>query len=294
MRIICLQFGPLLGQRDTNISTATRLLETSKDVQDLPADHRDQKPIWLLLPELAFSGYNFQTVEEIAPFLEPRGTGPSSQWARLIAMNKKWYVTVGYPESTVSAQGEPLAYNSTITYGPLGNVVAHYRKRYLYYTDETWAREGDGTSESGFYGAAVGDLGQVSMGICMDINPYKFTAPWSDYEFANHVLKTQSPIVVLNMAWLSTLSQQELADSPEKPDQGTFGYWLERFHPLRQSGAPPTIVACANRCGVEGAACYAGSSAVFLFSDGKISLCGILGKAEEGCLVVDTDKVSLS
>ncbi|KAL8692270.1 MAG: hypothetical protein Q9218_002663, partial [Villophora microphyllina] len=34
------------------------------------------------------------------------------------------------------------AYNSTVTVGPTGKVVAHYRKRFLWYADEVWAQEG--------------------------------------------------------------------------------------------------------------------------------------------------------
>jgi hypothetical protein len=30
----------------------------------------------------------------------------------------------------------------------------------------------------------------VALGICMDLNPYQGTAPWSNFEFANHVLSS--------------------------------------------------------------------------------------------------------
>jgi len=48
--------------------------------------------------------------------------------------------------------------------GPDGDDVAHFRKTHLYYTDETWALEGDG-----FFGDHITGLGQTAMGICMDI-----------------------------------------------------------------------------------------------------------------------------
>lgn len=46
--------------------------------------------------------------------------------------------------------------------GPDGENAAHYRKAQLYYTDETWALEGN----KGFYGDHITGLGQTAAGIC--------------------------------------------------------------------------------------------------------------------------------
>jgi protein N-terminal amidase len=56
----------------------------------------------------------------------------------------------------------PEYYNSLVVVDSAGQNVAHYRKSFLYYTDATWAREGQG-----FYGGKLGSLGQAAMGICM-------------------------------------------------------------------------------------------------------------------------------
>jgi len=130
----------------------------------------------------------------------------------------------------------------------------------------------------------------------MDINPYRFLAPFDDYEFANHALSEKSDIVVVNMAWLTRLLPQELQHFPQKPDTEQFHYWIERFHPLIEATAKnpgkSVVVACANRCGVEGGACYSGSSCVMLFQDGQVLVHDILGKLQEKCLVADITKVS--
>jgi len=52
-----------------------------------------------------------------------------------------------------------------------------------------------------------------------------------------------------------------------------------------------TILVMANRCGIEGEVCYAGTSTVTRVGRGKIGLWGICGKGEERCLVVNTDDV---
>lgn len=56
----------------------------------------------------------------------------------------------------------PEYYNSVIAMNNSGDTIAHYRKTFLYYTDDTWALEG----REGFYGGIIPGLGTTSMGIC--------------------------------------------------------------------------------------------------------------------------------
>jgi protein N-terminal amidase len=108
-------------------------------------------------------GYNFKSLEHITPYLEPSGSGVSSQWARSSARKYGCTVTVGYPEKVevVADSAEPECYNSLIVVNSDGEKLANYRKSFLYYTDATWAREGQG-----FYQEELGDFGQVALGIC--------------------------------------------------------------------------------------------------------------------------------
>ncbi|KAF1812019.1 carbon-nitrogen hydrolase [Eremomyces bilateralis CBS 781.70] len=271
MKVAILQTAPKLGEVQQNIAQADYLLSglTPGSVK------------WLVLPEMAFSGYNFPSTEAISPYLEPTAAGVSTQWATTTAKRLRCHVTVGYPETTVT---EPKRhYNSTVTVGPTGNMVAHYRKTFLYYTDETWANEG-----TGFYHDDLYELGDVCMGICMDINPKQFQAPWDAYEFAHHALSSGAPLVVLSMAWLTRLTPQELEELPYQPDMETLAYWVERFYPfLGTAGGRPVTLVIANRCGQEGEACYAGSSTVISIREGKAAVYEICGKMEQRCLVVD-------
>ncbi|THX90653.1 carbon-nitrogen hydrolase [Aureobasidium pullulans] len=287
MRIGCLQFAPKLGQVEENIRKADSLLEdTSASELDL-----------LVLPEMAFSGYNFSNLEAITPFLEPSGTGSSSQWAKRTAARLNCTVAVGYPELTADGK----RYNTVISISPDGTTAASYRKTFLYYTDETWALEGD----TGFYNGELGALGQACMGICMDINPKKFEAPWSAYEFATHCVDAKTPLVVLSMAWLTRLLPQQLQETAMQPDLETLSYWLERFMPVVQSQREGgTVVVMANRCGTEPGAVagvsqgvddegqevvgYAGTSCVLMVDQGEVKIFDILGKAEERLLKIDT------
>jgi protein N-terminal amidase len=42
-----------------------------------------------------------------------------------------------------------------------GETCGHYRKSHLYYTDKTWAQEGNG-----FFEGTIPGLGKVAVGIC--------------------------------------------------------------------------------------------------------------------------------
>lgn len=149
MKIACLQFSPEVGQLRTNIAKANALID------DAVAAQRTANLDWLLLPELALTGYNFPSLEAIGPFLEPTAAGASTKWAIEVAQRLRCHVTVGYPE----AASDGRRFNSAVTVSPAGEVLANYRKTFLYYTDETWAHEGD----ERFFSGPLGALGHVSM-----------------------------------------------------------------------------------------------------------------------------------
>lgn len=71
MKIACLQFDATLGQFSHNVGRADAILEA----------HNPTDLDLLVLPELAFTGYNFPSLEAIRPHLEPTATGKTAQWA---------------------------------------------------------------------------------------------------------------------------------------------------------------------------------------------------------------------
>ncbi|KAH8598097.1 carbon-nitrogen hydrolase [Bisporella sp. PMI_857] len=277
MRIACLQFAPRVGDVNDNLNRADAVLSRANP-EDLDL---------IVLPELAFTGYNFRSLQHISPFLEPTAAGITSLWARTAALKYNCYVTAGYPEKVdVSPKwpASPEYYNSTVMVNPDGETVAHYRKTFLYYTDETWALEG-----TGFYSGSIPDLGDVAMGICMDLNPYKFEAPWIAWEFSHHILRVQANLVIVSMAWLTREDATTYSQRPNDPDMETLSYWISRLEPLiRAEAEGEIIVVFANRCGVEDEAVYAGTSAVLGIHSGEVNVYGILGRGEKDLLVVDT------
>ncbi|KAF3396176.1 Protein N-terminal amidase [Penicillium rolfsii] len=317
MRIATLQFAPKLGDVEGNINRANELLKGGKHISfagqssGIGIGIDMLRPDILVLPELALTGYNFPSKEAIKPYLEPTGAGPSATWARDTAKRLHCKVCIGYPEIEHSDNEaeQPKYYNSLLVVDETGAVIHNYRKSFLYFTDETWAAEG--SVELGFQKLAFTPRGEpesmpksttnataspaqqevpTSFGICMDINPYKFEAPYTAYEFANRVLDSGSQLVILSMAWLTLMGQDEIVALNGKPDMDTFSYWLNRFMPLlekkmrhegdidrhadrhgasSEAGTKRTVIIFANRAGEEPAADdtkpparYAGTSAV--------------------------------
>ncbi len=51
MKIACLQFAPELGEAEENMERAERILEATAELRN-----SNDRPLWLVLPEMAFSG----------------------------------------------------------------------------------------------------------------------------------------------------------------------------------------------------------------------------------------------
>lgn len=326
MRVAILQYSPLLPSSLTSRNNVSIAANFSRAESLLMREERSgtlENIDLLVLPELAFTGYNHPSLAAIAPYLEPTADGPSTRWAIRTAKRLKCTVAVGYPEAatSLSPSGESggnwntaydakitadegtIAYNSLVFVDAEGQVVAHHRKRFLYYTDEAWAQEG-----TSFYSGVLpmGNSGKrvkAAAGICMDVNPYKFEAPWTAYEFANHCRTAKAKVVVLSCAWLTRLSALELLEESMRPDMDTLSYWIERFRPLVEANGAEeeVIVVIANRTGDEGEAPrigevrYAGSSTVMglkksdKHGNTQVKIWDVMGRAQDGLLIIDTN-----
>ncbi|KAJ9143729.1 Carbon-nitrogen family protein [Pleurostoma richardsiae] len=282
MRIGCLQFAPLVGDIDNNLNRADAVLNKVKpeDLDDLDL---------LVLPELAFTGYNFESLQQISPFLEPSGSGISSLWARTTALKYNTTVVVGYPEKVDPSPKWPTGpeyYNSAIVVNGDGETVGNYRKSFLYQIDETWALEG----RDGFFQGYIPGLGHTALGICMDLNPYRFEAPWHAFEFAFHILEMEANLVIITMSWLTREDSRMFSRMPQEPDMETLTYWVQRLEPLiRNESDDEIIVVFCNRTGMEDDVVYAGTSAVIGIRSGEVNVYGLLGRGVKELLIVDTE-----
>ncbi len=111
----------------------------------------------LVLPELAFSGYQFVSQAEVLDVSEQVPDGPTTQACLELARRHQMHVVVGLPE-----RAGQQCYNSAIVVGPSG-FLGCYRKTHLFHEETLFFSPGN----SGFH---VWDIGQARIGvmICFD------------------------------------------------------------------------------------------------------------------------------
>jgi protein N-terminal amidase len=149
MKLCVVQFNPLKGQIQSNISTAELLL-----------DGAGQSEFgFIILPEMCFTGYCFRSKKEIEPFVEEID-GVSVSFGIKIAKKYQSWVQLGFPR--VEQQGN--YYNSIAFISPQGKVEKVYDKHFLYTQDEFWASEGVG------FETTWTQFGKVGHGICIPNN----------------------------------------------------------------------------------------------------------------------------
>ena len=183
LHVAVLQTDPTLGPTDINLMRASVL------VDDLVADAGDTLGL-LIAPEIGFGRYTLDA--EAAK--HAAGDAPMIlAWAAATARKLRCHVCVGHVRLDPDT-GE--MFNSQTTVDGSGAVVGRYDKTHLYFMDEKWAVE----SNTGFKQTQLalkvlkpdGETPRaitrrhvtVTNAICMDINPYRFEAPWEAHELA--------------------------------------------------------------------------------------------------------------
>jgi len=147
-----IQFEPVLGEVDRNMKSVKALLEAARDA-DL-----------VILPELAFTGYNFSGPDMAKELAEVPAESPIVRMMHDITSARKQFIVAGFNERS----GDML-YNSSVLVGPEG-LMGTYRKMHLFMNEKDIFQPGDGRLE-------VFDLGfcKIGMQICFD---YLFPEPW--------------------------------------------------------------------------------------------------------------------
>ncbi|MBS9855598.1 hypothetical protein J4H58_12575 [Vibrio alginolyticus] len=142
------EFNPTFHELDKNISSL------SSDIEK--ALKKGAKLV--VAPEMATTGYLYESREEIAPYVD---TIPGKTTNELAKLAKKYhaYIVTGMAERDNETG---IFYNSSVLVGPEG-VVGKYRKIHQWESEEHWAAWGD-------LGFPIFDteLGKIAINICMD------------------------------------------------------------------------------------------------------------------------------
>jgi len=145
MKVGFIQFAPVLGNRDASIEKIDRLIPRSIDADVL------------VLPELANSGYNFQSKEQAWETSEDAKNGVFVQYLTSLCARCNFHIISGLNER----DGDHL-FNSSVLIGPKG-YLGKYRKMHLF-------KDEPDTFEPGNLGLPVFDIGLCKLGmlICFD------------------------------------------------------------------------------------------------------------------------------
>ncbi len=146
VNIACAQFEPRVGRLEENREKSVKYVR--KAVEE-GAD-------FIVLPELANSGYVFNSREEARANSEPIPEGDTSQeWIEL-AQEHDVYIVGGYSEEV----GTRL-HNSAVLVGPDGYIGTH-RKVHLWNEEKLWYEPGDQVE------VFETPIGRIGMQICYD------------------------------------------------------------------------------------------------------------------------------
>eukprot|EP00924_Labyrinthula_sp_SR-Ha-C_P000664 augustus_masked-scaffold_7-processed-gene-0.42-mRNA-1 protein AED:0.07 eAED:0.11 QI:0/-1/0/1/-1/1/1/0/294 len=291
LKIGVLQLSPIHGQIKINCKRAEEILKTKIGKRNLNALDI------LVLPEMAFSGYLFRNKEMIEPLIQ-EAMEETAKFCSMTAKNYNCYVISGLPRSDEMGN----LYNSQYVADKHGDMVSLYDKSHLYEADETWATEGTGFKTISMNFIDVNENLQVlkaGLGICMDINPKGFKAPYEKYELSTFHQDQAVDLLLFSSNWCT---------HGEEPNSfQTINYWFDRLKPLYSSNSgKKTYFCCADRVGTEtndlleqgkeGVTPFCGTSCVISLDDDSCSgsnmselLLGYLNSKDEDLLIVEVD-----
>ncbi|WP_336037084.1 nitrilase-related carbon-nitrogen hydrolase [Halobacterium yunchengense] len=215
-RIAVVQTVPEFGAVDANRERTV----------DAVREHADADLV--VLPELATSGYVFESHEEVDAAAEPADGPTAAAWTEVAAATDTWVVG-GFPE----ADGDDR-YNSALVASPDG-VEGVYRKVHLWNEEKRWFEAGD---DLPVFDAPFGRLG---VQICNDL--------WFP-ELAITQAQSGVDVVAVPTNWVP-----EPADRPA-------GWTMGVHHAVASANGTRLFVACADRAGTERGVTFEGQSAV--------------------------------
>jgi protein N-terminal amidase len=252
LNAIIVQYQPIYKNVEANIIKLEKMLSqyTTNDKIDI-----------VIFPEMALTGYIFQNIEDISDFLEEFNSGKTYDFCSFLAKRLNSYVFCGYPEKYFnSITNKYEYYNSCMIVNRNGKASPSYRKHFLYEMDKTWCIEGE---DFGYMEIETlnGNKVKLGIGICMDLNPYEFTAPWDAMEMANFCLKKDVDVILFLTNWIDN----EPFKNTKKEIMQMINYWVMRLEPFfEKPPIKPVYFLAADRCGKEQATSFIGCSCAIM------------------------------
>ncbi|MFJ7078952.1 nitrilase family protein [Streptomyces sp. NPDC098781] len=248
-RVAVVQFEPQVGVENLK-ANATAVEQRLNSAGESGAS-------LVVLPELATTGYVFETREEAFAHSESIPDGPSLQMFERIAAQHGMYV-VG---CIVERDGERL-YDTAVLVGPNG-YIGRYRKTHLWNTEKLWFTPGD-------EGFKVFDtrIGRIGLLVCWDI--------WFP-ETARIVSQMGADIICIPTGWVWT----------PPPLYDASGVCMAAHLTITAAHVNNVFIATADRTGREREAGFMGNSLIASTNGWPIDR--IAGPDEDTIIYADVD-----
>lgn len=182
----------------------------------------------VVLPELATSGYVFESHDEVTAAAEPADGATATAWSEVAAATDTWVVG-GFPE----ADGEER-YNSSLVVSPDG-VEGVYRKTHLWHEEKRWFSPGESSP------SFETPWGRLGVQICNDL--------WFP-ELSIRQALDGVDLVAVPTNWV-----------PE-PAERPAGWTMGVHHAVSHANTTRMFFACADRAGTERGVEFEGQSVV--------------------------------
>jgi predicted amidohydrolase len=220
LRVSCIQFEPVIGDVAGNLARSSQLIR----------DAASNGSRLIVLPELANTGYVFETMDEAMSLGEPVPEGRSAQVWGALAQELSVHIVAGVTER----KGDAL-YNSALLTGPQGHIGV-YRKAHLWGRENLFFAKGD-------LGLPVFDtsIGKIGVAICYD--------GWFPETFRRLALKG-AEIVCIPTNWVPM------------PDQPGSEPAMANILHRAAAHSNGIFIACADRIGVERGQPFEGQSLI--------------------------------
>lgn len=249
VRVAVVQFEPRVGVE--NLKT------NAEAVEERILTAADASAGLIVLPELATTGYAFETREEAFAHSEIVPTGRTVESFARIAADRDLYI-VG---CVVERDGEKL-YDTAVLVGPDG-YIGRYRKTHLWNTEKLWFTPGD-------EGFSVFDtrIGRIGLLVCWDI--------WFP-ETARIVAQMGADIICIPTGWVWT----------PPPLYDASGVCMAAHLTYTAAHVNNVFIATADRIGQERGAGFMGNSLIAGTNGWPIDR--IAGPDEDTIIYADVD-----
>lgn len=249
VRVAVVQFEPRVGVENLKANALA--------VEERLTAAADAGAGLIVLPELATTGYVFESREEAYAHAESVPDGPTVEMFARIAAARNLYI-VGCVVEQVGAK----LYDTAVLVGPEG-YIGRYRKTHLWNTEKLWFTPGD-------EGFAVFDtkIGRIGLLVCWDI--------WFP-ETARIVAQMGADIICIPTGWVWT----------PPPLYDASGVCMAAYLTITAAHANNVFIATADRTGQERGAGFMGNSLIAGTNGWPIDR--IAGPDEDTIIYADVD-----